>query len=43
MYETQQQGISAKELIMIHSYNDEGICFSQETELGRVMERKLQV
>ena len=26
-----------------HSYNDEGICFSKETNLGTVMERKMQV
>ena len=26
-----------------HSYNDEGICFSKETDLGMIMERKMQV
>ena len=26
-----------------HSYNDEGICFSKEADLGTIMERKMQV
>ena len=30
-------------IIILHSYNDEGICFSKETDLGMVMERKIQV